>query len=55
MNTTQFDVAVIGAGIVGASCAFHLAQRGLRECLRTRDGRAPAWRRTEEVGSWLGR
>ena len=27
----------------------------LRECLRTRDGRACAWRRTEEVGSWLGR
>ena len=30
MNTTQFDVAVIGAGIVGASCAYHLAQRGLK-------------------------
>ncbi len=30
MNTTQFGVAVIGAGIVGASCAFHLAQRGLK-------------------------
>ena len=24
------NVAVIGAGIVGASCAFHLAQRGLK-------------------------
>lgn len=30
MNTTQFDVAVIGAGIVDASCAYHLAQRGLK-------------------------
>ena len=29
--------------------------RCLRECLRTRDGRACASRRTEEVGSWLGR
>ena len=28
---------------------------GVRECLRTRDGRACASRRTEEVGSWLGR
>src|SRR6478736_1024622 len=27
----------------------------VRECLRTRDGRACASRRTEEVGSWLGR
>jgi sarcosine oxidase subunit beta len=26
----QVDVAVIGAGIMGASCAFHLAARGLR-------------------------
>lgn len=30
MNATQkYDVTVIGAGIVGASCAFRLAQRGL--------------------------
>ena len=27
----------------------------VRECLRTRDGRTCASRRTEEVGSWLGR
>ena len=26
----QADAVVIGAGIVGASCAFHLAERGLR-------------------------
>jgi sarcosine oxidase subunit beta len=26
----QVDVAVIGAGIMGASCAFHLAARGVR-------------------------
>ena len=30
MNTENFDVAIIGAGIVGASCAFHPAQRGLK-------------------------
>src|SRR5271166_1123510 len=31
-----------------------LCSQPLRECLRTRDGRACASRRTEEVGSWLG-
>jgi sarcosine oxidase subunit beta len=29
-TATPVDVVVIGAGIVGASCAFHLADRGLR-------------------------
>src|SRR5215475_8546295 len=24
------DVVIVGAGIIGASCAFHLAQRGAR-------------------------
>ncbi|MDX6217252.1 MAG: dependent oxidoreductase, partial [Frankiales bacterium] len=27
---TRVDVVVMGAGIIGASCAFHLAERGLR-------------------------
>lgn len=30
MDDENFDVAVIGAGIIGASCAFSLARRGLR-------------------------
>jgi sarcosine oxidase, subunit beta len=30
VNTAQYDVAVVGAGIVGASCAYHLARRGLK-------------------------
>ena len=29
MNTPKYDVAVVGAGIIGASCAYHLARRGL--------------------------
>ncbi|MDZ7779630.1 MAG: FAD-binding oxidoreductase [Gemmatimonadota bacterium] len=30
MSTDTVDVVVVGAGIVGASCAWHLASRGLR-------------------------
>ncbi len=30
MTTTDVDVVVIGAGIIGASCALHLARRGRR-------------------------
>lgn len=29
MNIPKYDVAVVGAGIIGASCAYHLARRGL--------------------------
>lgn len=29
-STVRTDVIVVGAGIIGASCAFHLARRGLR-------------------------
>lgn len=30
MKTDEADVVIIGAGIIGASCAWHLASRGLR-------------------------
>src|SRR5258706_8846027 len=31
--TVGFDVVVIGAGIVGAACAYHAAQAGLSVCV----------------------
>ena len=30
MAVEQTDVVVVGAGIIGSSCAFHLVSRGLR-------------------------
>ena len=40
-RSTPFDVAVIGAGIVGCACAFRLAEQGLRVILIEREP-APA-------------
>ena len=33
MTSTQYDVAIVGAGPAGASCAWYLAQTGLRTLL----------------------
>lgn len=45
---TGFDVAVVGAGMVGAACALALARRGLRVALI--EERAPAsWHADDEV------
>ncbi|HEY8534977.1 MAG TPA: FAD-dependent oxidoreductase [Vicinamibacterales bacterium] len=33
MQTIEADIAVIGAGIIGASCAYHCAKRGLKVAL----------------------
>ena len=32
----SYDAIVIGAGVMGASIAFHLAERGLRPCILER-------------------
>jgi len=36
----QFDVVVVGAGIVGSSCAYFLALGGMRVCVVDRGGLA---------------
>ncbi len=41
MSSENPDVVVVGAGIVGASCAYHLASRGLRVLVLERE-EAPA-------------
>jgi sarcosine oxidase subunit beta len=38
MNQTQADVVVIGGGVRGCSCAYHLAQAGVRVTLVEKDG-----------------
>ncbi len=38
----EYDVAVLGAGVVGASCAWHLAQRGARVVVIDATGPAAA-------------
>src|SRR5215469_13410961 len=35
---TEADVVVVGAGIVGASCAHFLAEAGMRVCIVERGG-----------------
>lgn len=37
MSTTTADVVVVGAGIMGASCAWHLASRGLTVSVLEKD------------------
>lgn len=37
MNIATYDVAIVGAGIVGAACADELARRGLRVAIVDRD------------------
>src|SRR5580693_2881136 len=37
MNSAAYDVAIVGAGIVGAACADEFARRGLRVAVVDRD------------------
>ncbi len=37
MNSRTYDIAIIGAGIVGTACADELARRGLSVCIVERD------------------
>ena len=45
VNATTYDVAIVGAGIIGASCAFALAGEGLRVVLldKQEPGREASW------------
>ena len=38
VNRTDYDVIIVGAGIVGAACADEFAHRGMRVCVVDRDG-----------------
>src|SRR5580698_1025244 len=38
MSKAEFQVAIVGAGIVGAACADEFARRGMRVVLVDRDG-----------------
>src|SRR5450755_2672115 len=38
MSQSRYDVAIIGAGIVGASCADEFARRGMSVVILDRDG-----------------
>ena len=40
MNQT-YDAIIIGAGVMGASLAFHLAERGLKPAILERTGDSP--------------
>lgn len=44
------DVAVVGGGVVGLSCALSLANRGASVCLLERDGRMGHWTSTRNSG-----
>ena len=37
MSNVAYDIAIVGAGIVGAACADELARRGLRVAVIDRD------------------
>ena len=37
MSTAHYDVAVIGAGVIGTSCAYHLVRKGLSVALIDRN------------------
>src|SRR5579862_2725001 len=37
MNPASYDVAIVGAGIVGAACADEFARRGMRVCVADRE------------------
>lgn len=43
-----FDAVIIGAGVIGASCAVHLARAGLRVAVTDR-GEAPGAARSLDV------
>ena len=55
MSTVTFDVAIVGAGIVGAACADECALRGLQVVLLDRDavGAAPRPRAWDTSWSWM--